>query len=378
MGRAYISKRLRTDGKPAYRVRFDNPTSGRTETLGTFDRKLDAERELTRLKAQLDRGAWFDPARGRELTFEAWVEQWDRLGVHRRASTRERDLGVLAHWWLPALGDVPLAEIRAAQVREVVASMVAKGLSPVTVRTHAGICRTVLGAAVENGLIEVLPWSGVRLPTVHTAEDTGQRIVTLDEMRALAEAAREPWRLAVWLAGLAGLRWSEVAGLRVSALDLERSRLHVREAVVELDGKRRLEFAPPKSRAGRRTVPMAGFLVERLTEHLGAVGRWAPADLVLEGPSGGPMRRDWFRQRVLGPARAAVGLTVGFHELRHTAGSLWLEGGASLPAVAGWLGHEDVRVTAKVYAHTTARVETGAMDYLDAQLRGPIADAERG
>jgi hypothetical protein len=64
-----------------------------------------------------------------------------------------------------------------------------------------------------------------------------------------------------------GLRWGEVAGLRVGRLDLLRNELTVAEQIVR--GKGGVSFpGPPKSRAGRRTMAMPAWLSEMLAAHL--------------------------------------------------------------------------------------------------------------
>lgn len=62
--------------------------------------------------------------------------------------------------------------------------------------------------------------------------------------------------------GLARLRWSEVASLKVSALHLGSRRLHVVAAPTEAGGHDYL--GPPKSRASRRYVALPSLLIEEL------------------------------------------------------------------------------------------------------------------
>ena len=91
-----------------------------------------------------------------------------------------------------------------------------------------------------------------------------------------------------------GLRWSELAALRVARVDLQRGRLTVAEAMVEVNGGR-LEWGTPKSHEAR-SVPVPRFLVEQLAAELAG----KPADaLVFTSTGGGPLRnrnarRDWF------------------------------------------------------------------------------------
>jgi integrase len=60
-----------------------------------------------------------------------------------------------------------------------------------------------------------------------------------------------------------GLRWGEVAALRVKRVDLLRRRLMVAESVTEVSG--RLTWGTPKSHQARQ-VPIPRSLVALLTE----------------------------------------------------------------------------------------------------------------
>jgi site-specific recombinase XerD len=48
---------------------------------------------------------------------------------------------------------------------------------------------------------------------------------------------------------------------------------------------------------------------------------------------------------------------ITFHQLRHTAAALMLEAGADLKYVQYVLGHGDMFITARIYAHVTARLD---------------------
>src|SRR5215472_2280061 len=61
-----------------------------------------------------------------------------------------------------------------------------------------------------------------------------------------------------------------------------------------------------------------------------------------------------------------------FHDLRHTCGSLLLDAGAPLSYVKDQMGHSDVAITAKVYAHSL-RKNAGFVNKLDQPL--PQLDA---
>jgi len=172
-----------------------------------------------------------------------------------------------------------------------------------------------------------------------------KRFLDARQVADLAEVAG-PGALVVQFLAYTGLRWGELAALRVERVDLMRRRVHIAESVTELnDG--RLDWGLPKDHE-RRWVPIPRFLVERLAVHLACR---SPADWVFPSPSGEVLRvrnarRAWFD-------RAATdagldGLTP--HELRHTAASLAVSAGANVKAVQRMLGHAKASMTLDVYA----------------------------
>ena len=82
----------------------------------------------------------------------------------------------------------------------------------------------------------------------------------------LLPAVPQRYRALVGLAGGTGLRWGECAGLRWDVVDLAARTLRVVRVAVEVSGHV-TDKAYPKSRAGRRIVPLPGFVVDLLTEH---------------------------------------------------------------------------------------------------------------
>jgi integrase len=170
-------------------------------------------------------------------------------------------------WWLPSLANRGLATITRAQVRSIVAAMADK-LRPSTVRTNVGVFRAVMCRAVEAELIARSPVRGIRLP----AEDRKEpRLLSHEELHSLAKAVPAEYRAVIFVAAVLGLRWSEVAGLRVGRVDFLRRTVTVIETIAEVEG--RLMAAPPKSKASARTLSAPAELLDMLAKHLAETGR---------------------------------------------------------------------------------------------------------
>src|SRR5918995_816163 len=141
-------------------------------------------------------------------------------------------------------------------------------LAPATVAKAVNVLSLILAAAVRSQLLVVNPCAGLMLPSSRRAGDS-ILTVTRDEFAGkLLPVVPVEHRAIVSMAAGCGLRWGECAGLPWDAVDLDDAEVHVRQVVVELSG--RLDLRPyPKTRAGRRTVPMPGFVVAALRAYLG-------------------------------------------------------------------------------------------------------------
>ena len=224
---------------------------------------------------------------------------------------------------IPALGSRSLVDITPVHVRNVVTAMT-QTHAPGTVRTNYGVLRTILAAAVDTDVIARTPCRGIRMPA-HTRREI--RFVSPKELGRLADATPVEYRAMIYVAGVLGLRWSEVAGLRVGRFDLRAHTLRVVETLAEVEGK--VAFAEVKSPASRRTITMPRFITTMLAKHLLRRGRPGPDELVFVAPEGGPLHAGNFRNRIWGPAVERAGLDgLTFHGLRHSAASLLISLGA--------------------------------------------------
>jgi integrase len=173
-----------------------------------------------------------------------------------------RDEMTLRLHLLPHFAKVPVGRIDRSSVQRWV-NQHAMTHAPRTVKRDFGVLRAVMAFAVERDLIARTPCRGTRLPSFDPVD---AHLITSEELADLAHGLGGYGPMA-FLGAVLGLRWGEVAGLRVGRLDLLRNELTVAEQIVR--GKGGVSFpGPPKSRAGRRTMAMPAWLSEMLAAHL--------------------------------------------------------------------------------------------------------------
>jgi integrase len=132
-------------------------------------------------------------------------------------------------------------------------------------------------------------------------KDTDDQVITRDQLTLLLPVTPDRYRALIALACGTGLRWGEAVDFSAAsdAQDLVLNEVHVIRVADEVCGNVWLK-PYPKSKAGRRAVPLPPFVVELLQLHLRA---YPPGDngLIFVARSGEPLRRGTFRARVWGP-----------------------------------------------------------------------------
>ncbi len=217
--------------------------------------------------------------------------------------------------------------------------------------------RAIFRRAVARGDIGVNPTSGLELPAVRGRRE---RIASPNEAAKLIEALPERDR-ALWAMALyGGLRRGELQALRWDDVDLARGVIRVERAWDVREGE-----IEPKSRAGRRTVPIAAVLRDYLLEHK---QRGDGVGLVFGRPDGKAFDGSTVDARAKAAWRNAGLEPITLHEARHTFASLMIAAGVNAKALATYMGHASVTITYDRYGHLMPGNETEAAGLLDAYL----------
>ena len=175
-----------------------------------------------------------------------------------------------------------------------------------------------------------------------------ERILTVDQVHALARAMGPHEGEVVLSLVYLGLRWSEMAALKVADVDLMRRRVRIVERATEVGG--RIDMAAPKSRTSARHIAVPGLLLPVLQTRTS--GR-KPEASVFPSPEGDYLRNgNWKRMVRWDQVTQDLDLAgVTPHDLRRTFGSLARMAGADLRFIRKAMGHESITTTARIYAH---------------------------
>jgi integrase len=245
-------------------------------------------------------------------------------------------------------GRMRLAEIEPQHVKDYAAKVAASGVSANTVRLYLAPLKALLATAREDGVIRSNPCAGVRIAVREEVDDDGAAKVkapTVEEYGRLIAALPEHWRLLGEFLGETGLRIGEAIALTWADLDLGASRVQVRRRFY------RGRFGPPKSKYGRRLVPISEAMGQRLWAERSK--RRAHDDaFVFVSARGQMVDHSNFCSRIFKPAAKAAGIEwATIHSLRHYCATRLFTLGFNAKQAQVWLGHHSPAFTLSVYVH---------------------------
>jgi integrase len=334
-----VDKRIR-NGKTTYLARWRDD-AGR-QRKKAFDRKIDADRYLKEIEADLLRGQYIDPTD--RTTVIEYARVWAAGRVHRPTTARRVSGLIERHIAGTPLGNRRLSAVLPSEVQAWAASR-AKILAPTTLRNLVGLLRSVYSAAVLDRLVGRSPVVRVSLPAAHR-----ERIVplTVGQVMLLVSAMPDRNRARVVTQAGLGLRIGELLGLRRVDIDLDRQTVRVEFQIAPASKVR----SEPKTRRSRRTVPLPQVVADALTKHL---AKYPPADdgTLFTTRFGAAYSHNYYGTVIFRAAvrRAGLPKTVTSHDLRHHYASVLLAQGESVVAVAERLGHENANLVLSTYGH---------------------------
>jgi integrase len=375
----------RPEGISGSRKRIEFPTK----------KAAELHQSQTRVKASL--GEYIAPAK--VPTFKAAAELWYASKVDRRpahvADLRSR----LDKHILPRLGKLKLDRIGVGAIEEMRDALKAESYAPRTINAIIRIVSAVFKSAIRRDQIVRNPvdklerafMAAREMPTGETDASSNDdevdpdSILTPEEVGAmLNETGRGLYRAFFTTAAVTGARAGELFALRWSNVKMtksgEGSLIRIRHTVSWArlkDEEIRPRYFPPKTKAGKREIPIPAEL-------LTALRAWklqcppTPDDLVFPASDGRPLRRSNVLRYGLWPALDRAELRrVNIHSLRHSFASALIMGGTPITEVQSLLGHASPAITLRIYSHWFQTKDTGAVGRLSKIMLGNAGDSPK-
>jgi integrase len=352
-GRGEGSITLRQDGRWHSRVTIR--ADGKTARRSFYGRtRAEVAQKLREAQKKQDDGV---PLPSERLTVGAFLQQWlDGKANLREESRRRYDDSIRLHI-NPILGRKVLSKLTPADLLACYAALRERGLSGTTVQHAHGVLHAALQDATRWSYVVRNVADLIQAPKRTTPE---MRTLDAEETARLLIAAQGDPLEAFYTAALTcGLRLGELLALRWRHVDLDRRRLRVVATLQAVkDGEPVL--SEPKTARSRREVYLSEIAIDSLRRHrtvqverrlqLGSL--YKDHDLVFANTFGRPLDGNNVRARSFKALLKRAELPpMRFHNLRHGAASLLLAEGVNVKVISEMLGHADVTVTLKVYAH---------------------------
>lgn len=233
-----------------------------------------------------------------------------------------------------------------------------KGLSYRTVKDISLLLKAILREALLVGDILDNPAERAEVPKKKQERKKEDVYIDVEEIPFLYEAIKghileELIMITLYL----GLRRSEVLGLKWSALDFEKSEVHINHTIVKV--KESIAKDTTKTEASYRKYPLSEvpkemFLRLKRKQEINRKlfgSEYIDSDYIFTWEDGRLISPDYvtkaFKKIVKKSEHLSSELT--FHDLRKSCVTMMILGGYSVKETQEWVGHADVETTLKYY-----------------------------
>ncbi len=247
-------------------------------------------------------------------------------------------------------------DVKPSYIRNLITMNAKLGKGQRTLEEIKGIFSRFYTRLIEDRSYDFNPATSLpkyyKLPKVNR-----DNILSEDEIIAfLTEARNSRLYFLYYLALETGMRLGELLGLMWHDINWEEQMIHVRRALVQSGEGRVLD--EPKTDNSIREIPFDISLVEefkvhqqRLRSEQAGVKRYSNTDLVFPSTVGTPMNPSNLYKNFYRFLDKANVRRIHFHDLRHTAASIWIALGVRIENVSKRLGHSSFSFTHNMYVH---------------------------
>lgn len=375
---ASIKKYTDKQGNTRYRFQLYvgiNPQTGKPKrtTRRGFKTKKEATLAASRLELEISNG---DLKQDNNILFESVYHEWYQVYTNTvQESTTVRVAGMFNSHILPAFGKKRIRTITLDDVQAAV-----NGWSKEVKRNYKRwyyYTRQVFQHALKLGYIDRDPSSLVTVPKPdpNWQRDKNkfwtkeQMIHFFSYIDPIEEA--EKYTLFRVLA-YTGIRRGECLALTWQDINFRKATMTINKTLTQGTGGKQI-IQPPKTKAGKRTIPIDAKTLSYLKHWRHAQQRLylifgyntlKPGQLVFANQVNGYKSLNtpgkWLHAII--DNRSSEFSRITIHKFRHTFTSLMFESGASLKEVQGLLGDADASTVMNVYTHVTGTKRKEASD----------------
>lgn len=270
------------------------------------------------------------------------------------------------------MGDRWLDQVDISCIREWQLDQVRAGYAPGTIVGKRTVLSMILKAAQAEGYSCINGVKHVARPRPKRREHT---ILSPTEVEAVAAEIAPEYRLAVLFASYLGLRNGEICALRIEDIDLSKRLVYIRQTIqqkVRGKGHRStvVEYGAPKTESSRRIIDLPQSLVGEIEAHIEAGYTYREMLFKNHNMRSQPRLEQGKLKNEFDATLERLGMKkMRFHDLRHSALTLWLELGSDPKVIATRAGHKSVAYVLDTYVHP-GEADSKLSDLMDQQRKG--------
>jgi integrase len=323
----------------------------RIGTVREFPHRRDAEKAVLALRGKINTEV-SSPETVNDLL--AHYQKYELTSARKAYSSIQNHLTLAKCHIAPRWGSYKLGAVRTVQVEEWLDSL---SLAPASKTKIKSAFSVLYSHAIRHEWVSLNPISKVRTSSKRLRE---KDVLTPTEFQALLEELSVRDRAMVLLAGSTGVRRSELMAFIWSDVNVQTMEVSITKSCV------RNQFGDTKTESSRRPVPLHPLILESLLDWkrqslYKGDGDFLFPSIRLNGTK--PLSPDSLLKKSIRPAinRAGIeGKIIGWHNFRHTLGTILRSIGADIKVAQDLLRHANSRTTLDIYTHAVSQQKRDA------------------
>lgn len=304
-----------------------------------------------------------------KMTVKELTKQWYNTHCENLAESTKSGYRKYCNLYvLPTLGNMEASAVLQSDIQALINKEAEKGLRSKTQRNIVGVIHSIFQFGLINKIVVFNPAEMIKCSKTAPYE---YHIFTQEQYNELVNFFINTKEVVpILLAGICGMRLSEIMGLKWSDINFEEHTLRVTHVAVAFEDK--IDFKDtPKSAAGYRTLALPQIVVEQLLKNSNDSVYVYKSTVDPSQPENGRRYYNRFRRLL---QKAGLPHTR-FHDLRHFAATEFLDAGVPDKYAAAYLGHSDTNMTKK-YQHIRCKAVPYPMDFAPCNV-GQVVPQEK-
>lgn len=354
----YVSKKKRNDGRFQAVIEIPTETKKRKRKYIYASSPQECRRKANEFIKEYESMGALNISKA---TFNEYAQKWLQLYCKNLSATTLDGYRRYIKYAKPFIGDYIISKITTAHIQEMINDFYEKKVGDEVIKHSYKSCKNMIGVlngvfkyAITNKALKYNPCNGVKLN--NTREGYQYYIYNEAEYNKLLQIVTgTKEEIPILLAGLCGLRVSEIMGLTWNDIDFETNEITIRRAIVNVSSEKIIKTT--KTKTSFRKVIAPQYVMDRLKLYK-SVGYVYPKK------DGNPEHGGYYGRKFAKLLSDNQLPHTRFHDLRHFNATMMLKNGISDKEAAERLGHSDTNMTKK-YQHVLSNMKNKPAEILN-------------